>query len=58
MNITLTNITEKQKEWLEKEAEKKGITITGLVKYWIENGIKRDDRNVQQDNSYYGGFWE
>lgn len=39
-NVTLTNLTNAQCAWLEKESTERGMTITGLIKHIAEVGIK------------------
>ncbi len=41
-NVTLTNLSEDQFKWLKETAEKKAMTISGLVKYWCQRGIESD----------------
>lgn len=38
-NITLTNITEEQWGILRYEANRKGTTISGLIKIWCQQHI-------------------
>ena len=41
-NVTITNLSERQADWLERTAKEKGLTITTVVKFLIEQEIKRE----------------
>lgn len=41
-NITITNLTDDQFEWLKKEAEKSGMPISGLIKHWCQTGVDKE----------------
>ena len=53
-NITITNLTAEQQEWLERKAKQKSLTITGYVKHMIEIGIIRD-KQIDPDTEYTAG---
>ena len=42
-NIVLTQMTKEQRDWLKQEAKKMSTTITGLVKYWCQRGIEKEE---------------
>lgn len=52
-NITLTNLSEKQIEWLKKQSRERNMTITGYIKHWIEKNIE-----IDADTKHFEGFWE
>jgi len=35
-------MTKDQREWLEKQARKKSLTVTGYIKFLAETGILKD----------------
>ncbi len=44
-NITITQLSPRQYEWLINEAEKKALTLTSVMKILIENEIAREGCN-------------
>jgi len=37
--ITVKNVTEKQYKWIEKEAKRRGLTISAIIKIWLQDGV-------------------
>lgn len=41
LQIVITNLTKRQRAWLDSEAERLGLPITSIVKNWINAEIQR-----------------
>ena len=41
----ISGLTEEQDEWLRVEAKKKGLTISAIIKMWINQQVAKGDSN-------------
>jgi hypothetical protein len=51
-NVTVTQLSEKQYEWLEKNAKEKALSLTAVIKILIEDAMTTGDKYTGDE-----GFW-
>jgi hypothetical protein len=51
-NVTVTQLSEKQYEWLEKNAKEKALSLTAVIKILIEDAMTTGDKYTGDE-----GIW-
>jgi len=60
MSVTVRNLTDNQYSWLEKESEEKSLSLSAIVRLWINKKMKEQDgpgdgRNARQPGKNHQG---
>ena len=43
--LLISGVTDEQNRWLRSEAKKKGLTMSALIKMWINQQVAKGDSN-------------